>query len=120
MPALLIIRRYTDVGILRKQNRLYLDGACQWMIFLSDSELVHAEHTADNEAHRLQHTLIVECLSQRFYMLDSQNPNGTWESYEAFRNADEPYLDQRLYLHTTIVAIYALSEAYADDWPLSE
>ncbi len=54
------------------------------------------------------------------YLLDSQNPNGTWGNYEALRTADEPYFDQRLYLHTTMVALQALSEAYEGHWPLTE
>ena len=54
------------------------------------------------------------------YLLDSQNPNGTWGNYEALRTVDEPYFDQRLYLHTTMVAMQALSEAYEGRWPLSE
>jgi hypothetical protein len=54
------------------------------------------------------------------YLLDSQNPNGTWGNYEALRTVDESYFDQRLYLHTTMVAMQALSEAYEGHWPLSE
>jgi hypothetical protein len=54
------------------------------------------------------------------YLLDSQNPNGTWGNYEALRTADEPYFDQRLYLSTTMVAMQALSEAYEGDWLLSQ
>ena len=54
------------------------------------------------------------------YLLDNQNPNGTWGHYETLRTADEPYFDQRLYLHTTMVAMQALSEAYEGDWLLSE
>jgi hypothetical protein len=54
------------------------------------------------------------------YLLDSQNPNGTWGNYEALRTVDEPYFDQRLYLHTTMVAMQALSEAYEGHWPVSE
>jgi hypothetical protein len=54
------------------------------------------------------------------YLLDSQNPNGTWGNYEALRTGNEPYFDQRLYLHTTMVAMQALSEAYEGRWPVSE
>jgi hypothetical protein len=46
------------------------------------------------------------------YLLDSQNPNGTWGNYEALRNAVGQYLDQRVYLHTTLVAMKALLAAY--------
>jgi hypothetical protein len=53
-------------------------------------------------------------------MLDNQHPNGTWGSCEAFRNAGGPYLDQRLYMHTTMVAMHALSEAFEGAWPPSE
>src|SRR5262245_8087898 len=38
-------------------------------------------------------------------LLDSQNPNGTWGNYETLRTVDQPYFDQRLYLHTTIIAM---------------
>jgi hypothetical protein len=53
------------------------------------------------------------------YLLDSQNPNGTWGNYEALRNAVGQYLDQQVYLHTTLVVMKALLAAYEGGWPSS-
>jgi hypothetical protein len=50
------------------------------------------------------------------YLLDSQNPDGTWGDYEAFREQYGPLLDQQGYLHTTMVAMRALLEAYERTW----
>jgi hypothetical protein len=55
------------------------------------------------------------------YLLDHQNPTGTWGSnYESRRKRYGKYLDQNLYLHTTLVVIRALIEAYEGRWPTSE
>jgi len=54
------------------------------------------------------------------YLLDSQNPNGTWGNYEALRNTAGQYLDQQVYLHTTLVAMKALLAAYEGGWQSSE
>jgi hypothetical protein len=55
------------------------------------------------------------------YLLDHQNPTGTWGSnYESRRKHYGKYLDQNLYLHTTLVVIRALIEAYEGRWPTSE
>jgi hypothetical protein len=60
--------------------------------------------------------------SQGFtYLLDHQNPSGTWGSnYESRRARYGKYLDQNLYLHTTLVVIRALIETYEGSWPASE
>lgn len=50
------------------------------------------------------------------YLLDSQNPNGTWGDYERYRQYYGRYLDQHVYLHTTMVACRALMEAYEGNW----
>lgn len=50
------------------------------------------------------------------YLLDGQNPNGTWGNYEVARAAYGPYLDQQIYLHTTLVATGALMKVY-EGWP---
>ena len=50
------------------------------------------------------------------YLLNSQNPNGTWGDYERFRKAYGKYLDQQVYLHTTMVATRALMEVYEGHW----
>ena len=54
------------------------------------------------------------------HLLDSQNPNGTWGNYEALRHAGVPYLDHRVYLHTTQVVLQALSAVYEGGWQPSE
>jgi hypothetical protein len=55
------------------------------------------------------------------YLLDHQNPTGTWGSnYESRRDRYRDYLDQNLYLHTTLVGIRALIEVYEGRWPTSE
>lgn len=55
------------------------------------------------------------------YLLDYQNPTGTWGSnYESRRKRYGKYLDQNLYLHTTLVVIRALIEAYEGSWLTSE
>jgi len=51
------------------------------------------------------------------YLLDVQNPNGTWGSYERYRPAYGKYLEPHVYLHTTMVAMRALMEAYEGNWP---
>ncbi|UCG33592.1 MAG: hypothetical protein JSU68_02955, partial [Phycisphaerales bacterium] len=50
------------------------------------------------------------------YLLDSQNANGTWGDYERYRPYYGRYLDQHVYLHTTMVACRALMEAYEGNW----
>jgi hypothetical protein len=50
------------------------------------------------------------------YLLDSQNPNGTWGDYERYRRYYGKYLDQHVYLHTSMVACRALMEAYEGNW----
>ena len=50
------------------------------------------------------------------YLLVCQNPNGTWGDYERFRQAYGKYLDQHVYLHTTMVATRALMEVYEGNW----
>jgi uncharacterized protein DUF6895 len=51
------------------------------------------------------------------YLLDHQNPDGTWGDYERHRATYGRYLDQEVYLHTTMVVTEALIEAYEGDWP---
>ena len=51
------------------------------------------------------------------YLLDHQNPDGTWGDYERYRARYGRYLDQEVYLHTTMVVMEALAEAYEGDWP---
>lgn len=51
------------------------------------------------------------------YLLDVQNPNGTWGSYERWRSVYGKYLDPHVYLHTTMVSMRALMEAYEGNWP---
>ncbi|MGE3540976.1 MAG: hypothetical protein AB7N91_26515 [Candidatus Tectimicrobiota bacterium] len=46
------------------------------------------------------------------YLLDHQNADGTWGNYESLRQARVPYVEQRVYLHTTLVALQALLETY--------
>jgi hypothetical protein len=46
------------------------------------------------------------------YILDNQNPDGSWGRYENLRPRLGDYVDQELYLHTTSVAIGALTVAY--------
>jgi hypothetical protein len=48
------------------------------------------------------------------YLLGAQNPNGSWGEYS--REKYGAYVDQRLYLHTTTVAIRALIQAFSDRW----
>lgn len=46
------------------------------------------------------------------YLLDSQNSNGSWGRYENERQFMGDYVDQGLYLHTTMVAMDALVVAF--------
>jgi hypothetical protein len=50
------------------------------------------------------------------YLLDAQNPNGSWGDYEAHRQRFGPYLEHHVYLHTTMVALDALMAAYQGGW----
>lgn len=50
------------------------------------------------------------------YLLDAQNPNGTWGDYEAHRPQFGKYLDHHVYLHTTMVVLEALVEVFEGDW----
>jgi hypothetical protein len=54
-----------------------------------------------------------------YYLLEHQNPNGTWGNYEILRQAGQPYVDQHVYLHTTMVVLQSLIEAYEGHWPVS-
>jgi hypothetical protein len=45
------------------------------------------------------------------FLLRSQNPNGTWGSYEAKRASLGDGVDTKLYLHTTMVALRALLQS---------
>lgn len=45
-------------------------------------------------------------------LLESQNTNGSWGKYEEHRPATGDYVDQGLYLHTTMVAMDALIIAF--------
>lgn len=46
------------------------------------------------------------------FLLESQNANGSWGQYEQHRPAMGGYVDQGLYLHTTMVALDALIIAF--------
>jgi len=50
------------------------------------------------------------------YLLDHQNSDGTWGSYEAYRKQFGRYLEQQVYLHTTMVVLDALVEAFEGNW----
>lgn len=46
------------------------------------------------------------------FLLESQNANGSWGQYEQHRPAMGDYIEQGLYLHTTMVALDALIIAF--------
>jgi len=46
------------------------------------------------------------------FLLESQNANGSWGEYEQYRVSMGDYVDQGLYLHTTMVALDALVMAF--------
>lgn len=46
------------------------------------------------------------------FLLESQNSNGSWGEYEQHRPAMGDYVEQGLYLHTTMVALDALVMAF--------
>ncbi len=48
------------------------------------------------------------------YLLDAQNADGSWGSYEPARARLGELVKQGFYLHTTMVAIEALSLGFAD------
>lgn len=50
------------------------------------------------------------------FLLAVQNENGTWGEYEAHRPRWGRYLDPHAYLHTTLVALVSLLEAFEGDW----
>lgn len=49
------------------------------------------------------------------HLLATQNPNGSWGSYEYARRRFGDYVDQHLYLHTTGAVLRALVEAHEDE-----
>lgn len=51
------------------------------------------------------------------WILDGQNANGTWGNYEEERAKLGRIVDQMLYLHTTLVVVQCLVEAFDGDWP---
>jgi len=46
------------------------------------------------------------------FLLESQNANGSWGQYEQHRKTMGDYVDQGVYLHTTMVALDALVIAF--------
>ena len=50
------------------------------------------------------------------FLLRSQNPNGTWGDYEQYRATYGDGVDQKFYLHTTMVTLRALLEAHDGAW----
>jgi len=48
------------------------------------------------------------------FLLNSQNSNGSWGNYEAYRSHFGKYLDQHLYLHTTMVVLQPLLQTYEE------
>jgi hypothetical protein len=50
------------------------------------------------------------------FLLETQNANGSWGDYEAFRAEMGADLDQHIYLHTTSVALVALVEVFDGRW----
>jgi len=49
-------------------------------------------------------------------LFESQNANGTWGDYERYRAKYGDDVDQKFYLHTTMVALRALLEAHDGAW----
>jgi hypothetical protein len=45
-------------------------------------------------------------------LLENQNPNGSWGQYDEARATYGAFTDQVMYLHTTGVAVYALTSAF--------
>jgi hypothetical protein len=52
-----------------------------------------------------------------FYLLQSQNKDGTWGHYEDIRAKIGNLVDPYLYLHTTLVVLQCLVEAFEGNWP---
>jgi hypothetical protein len=50
------------------------------------------------------------------FLLGSQNPNGTWGDYEQQRATYGDGVDQKFYLHATMVTLRALLEAHEGAW----
>ena len=50
------------------------------------------------------------------FLLRIQNPNGTWGDYEQHRATYADGVDQKFYLHTTLVSLRALLEAHDGAW----
>ena len=50
------------------------------------------------------------------FLLRSQNPNGTWGDHEQQREIYGDGVDQKFYLHTTLVTLRALLEAHEGAW----
>jgi hypothetical protein len=51
------------------------------------------------------------------FLLDSQNPDGSWGDYEHLRSDLGQYADQGVYLHTTVAVMCALVEVFQGNWP---
>lgn len=46
------------------------------------------------------------------FLLESQNPNGTWGQYDEARATYGAFTDQAMYLHTTVMGVQALTGAF--------
>jgi len=60
----------------------------------------------------LKATDLPACRDGLNFLLESQNANGSWGQYEQYRLTMGNYVDQGLYLHTTMVALDALVMAF--------
>jgi hypothetical protein len=50
------------------------------------------------------------------YLLGVQNSSGTWGNYERYREKYGKYLEHHVYLHTTMVVLESLTEAFEGGW----
>ena len=113
-----------DYGLERKQDRFSEDDLAYARVALP----ALAERCIEHENADLLGE-ILSCLtylgwhSDRSYarsieyLLDHQNGVGTWGSYEQYRKQFGRYLEQQVYLHTTMVVMDALAEAFEGEWP---
>jgi hypothetical protein len=95
--------------------RLYLRGALPRLISIwrdrRDPDVVAELVTCVRYLRFTGDPVFAESLA---YLLDGQNPDGSWGSYEAARARLGDLVKQAYYLHTTMVSIEALSLGFED------
>lgn len=106
-----------DVEPFSAQEKIYLQETLQWLtqqyIKKNNPDLV-AELISCQRY--LRFTNLTTYQEGLLFLLKSQNTNGSWGDYEKNREKLGSYVDQNFYLHTTAVAIDALTVSFYLPW----